>query len=354
LTRRPHRRSNAASGKGKRVVSRVDISALFSDAADRAATDSAILAAAGDSGFMTVCGLPRDVPVDAASRRALLRLFTLPASETRKLWRQKFEPTHRNVYRGWFPLQNGHETYKEGIDLGPDLAFGSKVVDERDPLREATPLPAETTLPGWRAATATYFKSMERVAQTLMHALARGLGLPERHFDATFAGGISTLRLIHYPVRPPESMTGVPEDKLWVTHRGERCYLLGRAHVDSGLMTLLAQDGVSGLQARAAGGNWVDVPPEEGTLAINFGKLLETWTGGRIRATEHRVIGRGEERYSIPFFYDARADALIEPLPLSGMPRFTPFYFGDYLWSTMTKFVEFHGLEGLRRPQGRS
>ena len=64
-----------------------------------------------------------------ASRRALLRLFDLPAGETRKLWRQKFDPAHRNVYRGWFPLQNGHETYKEGIDLGPDLAYGPEAVD---------------------------------------------------------------------------------------------------------------------------------------------------------------------------------------------------------------------------------
>ena len=32
---------------------------------------------------------------------------------------------------------------------------------------------------------------------------------------------------------------------------------------------------------------------------------------------------------------------------------FEPFYFGDYLWSTMTRFVEFQGLEGLRRPQGQ-
>jgi isopenicillin N synthase-like dioxygenase len=335
------------------VVPRIDVSALFSETAPHTATDAAILEAANGSGFMTIGGLPPGVPIDAASRRALLRLFNLPSGETRQLWRQKFDPAHRNLYRGWFPLQNGHETYKEGIDLGPDLAFGPDVVDPGDPLREATPLPPETTLPGWRAASAAYFEAMERVAQALMHALARGLGLPERIFDATFAGGISTLRLIHYPPRPPESMIGIPEDKLWVTHRGVRHYLLGRAHVDSGLMTLLAQDGVAGLQARAADGRWVDVPPEEGTLAVNFGKLLEMWTGGRIKATEHRVIGRGEERYSIPFFYDARADALIEPLPLSGAPRFAPFYFGDYLWSTMTKFVEFQGLEGLRRPQGQ-
>jgi isopenicillin N synthase-like dioxygenase len=335
------------------MVPRIDVSALFSDSTDRARTDAAIIEAASSIGFMTISGLPPDIPIDAQSRRTLLRLFDLPPAETRKLWRQKFEPRHRNIYRGWFPLQNGFETYKEGIDIGPDIAFGADAIDPNDPLREATPLPPEHALPGWRAAAAAYFRAMERVAQALMHALARGLGLPQHIFDDAFAGGISTLRLIHYPVRPPHSMAGVPEDRLWVTRNGERHYLLGRTHVDSGLMTLLAQDGVAGLQARAADGAWVDVPPAEGTLAINFGKLLERWTGGRIKATEHRVIGRGEERFSIPFFYDARADALIEPLPLPGLAPFTPFYFGDYLWSTMTQFVEFQGLEDRRRPQGQ-
>jgi isopenicillin N synthase-like dioxygenase len=336
------------------MIPRIDISALFSSALPgRALADDAIMAAASGSGFMTVCGLPPNVPIDAAARRALLRLFDLPPSVTRRLWRQKFDPARRNVYRGWFPLQNGAETYKEGIDLGPDIAHGAALVHKGDPLREATPLPPEHALPGWRDAAARYFIAMESVAEVLMHALARGLGLPEAAFDRTFAGGISTLRLIRYPVRSPDSMVGIPEDRLWVAHPGGRRYMLGREHVDSGLMTLLAQDGTPGLQARAADGSWIDVPPEEGTLAVNFGKLLERWTGGRIRATEHRVLGHGAERFSIPFFYDARADALIEPLLLPGAEPFAPFYFGDYLWATMTGFVEFQGLEGLRRPQGR-
>jgi isopenicillin N synthase-like dioxygenase len=194
---------------------------------------------------------------------------------------------------------------------------------------------------------------MEAIAQVLMHALARGLGLKQEIFDETFAGGISTLRLIRYPPRPPESMAGVAVDALWVDHAGAKHYMLGRAHVDSGLVTLLAQDGVSGLQARAAGGDWIDVPPEDGTLAVNFGRLLERWTGGRIKATEHRVIGSGQERHSIPFFYEPRIDARIAPLPLAGIAPFAPFTYGDCLWATMTRFVEFQGLEGLRRPQGR-
>ena len=335
------------------VIPRIDVAPLFAGPSpQRDRVDAAILAAARQSGFMTIGNLPADLPMKAAHRRALLRIFDLPPDETRKLWRQKFAPAHRNIYRGWFPLQNGAETYKEGIDLGPDIAHGADCIDGKDPLREATPLPPGAAVPGWREAAAAYFRAMERVGAALMHALARGLNLSEDTFDAAFDGGISTLRLIRYPVRPPESMAGVPEDRLWVEQDGRRHYMLGRAHVDSGLVTLLAQDGVAGLQARGADGAWIDVPPEEGALAVNFGKLLESWTGGRIKATEHRVIGSNRERCSVPFFYEPRADAEIRPLPLPGI-EFEPFLYGDYLWSTMTKFVEFHGLEGLRRPQGR-
>lgn len=335
------------------MIPSIDVAPLFAPPSpQRNAADAAILAAARDAGFMTIGGLPSWAPVDAAGRDALLRVFDLPESETRRLWRQKFAPDHSNVYRGWFPLQNGAETYKEGIDLGPDIAYRRPRAATADPLCEATPLPPEEILPGWRAAAGNYYRAMERVAAALMRALARGLGLPEMHFDAVFAGGISTLRLIRYPLRPPESMLGIAEHLLWVEHGGSRHYMLGRAHVDSGLVTLLAQDGVPGLQARAANGEWVDVPPKEGALAVNFGKLLERWTGGRIKATEHRVIGMGRERHAIPFFYEPRADAVIAPLPLSGVEPFAPFAYGDHLWSTMTQFVEFRGLEGLRRGGG--
>lgn len=344
------------------MIPRIDVAALFTEPSPRRdRVDAEILAAARSCGFMCIGGLPLDIPIDAAARRDLLRIFALPPEATRRLWRRKFAPAHRNIYRGWFPLQNGAETYKEGIDLGPDIAHGARRVNADDPLREATPVPPEAALPGWHAAAATYFHAMERVAAALMHALARGLGLPEDIFDDAFAGGISTLRLIRYPSRPPESMAGIPEDRLWVERDGRRHYVLGRAHVDSGLVTLLAQDGVAGLQAHTpagadGAGAWIDVPPEEGTLAVNFGRLLERWTGGRIKATEHRVIGHGltaaRERCSIPFFYEPRTDAQIAPLPLPGI-EFEPFLYGDYLWSTMTRFVEFHGLEGLRRPQGR-
>jgi isopenicillin N synthase-like dioxygenase len=330
----------------------LEVGALFEGATrERAAVDRALMDAAGAVGFAAIGGLPAEVAVDPATRLELLRIFSLPASDIRRLWRQKFDASHPNVYRGWFPAQAGDPTHKEGIDLGPDVAYGAAVLDRDDVLRAATPLPPEASLPGWRAGASAYYRALERTATVLMRSIARGMGLDAGYFDSAFAGGISTLRLIRYPVRSAESLEAEAGEPLWVTHAGERRYLVGRPHVDSGFLTLLAQDGVEGLQARAADGAWLDVPPREGTLVMNFGRVLERWTAGRIRATEHRVLGAGRQRYSIPYFHEPRVDALIAPLPIAGCEPFEPFLFGDHLWSSITRFVEFHGMEGLRPPR---
>lgn len=334
------------------AIPRIDIGALFeAPSPARDAADRAIAEAAAAVGFMTVTGLPSDVPIGRASRRELLRIFALPETELRKLWRQKFDPAQPNVYRGWFPTQPGDATYKDGIDMGPDLVYGADVVDETDVLCGATPLPPEDALPGWRAAAAAYYRALQRTGAEIMRSVARGLGLADDTFDAAFDRGLSTLRLIRYPVRPAAALAATEEGLLWTTHNGERRQFTGRPHADSGFVTLLAQDGVGGLQARMRDGAWVDVPPGEGTLAVNFGRVLERWTGGRIKATEHRVLSVGRERFSVPFFYEPRADAEIAPLPLAGVAPFEPFLYGDHLWEATTRFVEFRGLEHLRKPR---
>ena len=331
----------------------IDVGPLFGMRSfERDLIDQAIMAAAATSGFMVVRGLPPDVPVGRTARADLLRLFQLPERETRKLWRQKFDPAHPNVYRGWFPLQTGFLTAKEGIDMGPDVVHGAAVVCNGDPLREATPLPSAEALPGWRESVSAYYRAMEKVSQALMRAIARGLSLEECFFDRAFDRGLSTLRLLRYPVRTDTELTARSDPNVWVTHDGAKVYVNGAPHVDSGFLTLLAQDGVSGLQARHRDGTWLDVPPNDDGLAVNFGKVLERWCGGRIKATEHRVIGTGRERMSIPFFYEARADAEIRPLPVDGA-SFEPFLYGDYLWATTTQFVEFRGMESLRKPMRR-
>ncbi len=330
----------------------IDVSCLFGPShAGRDAVDAAIVRAGRELGFMTIAGFaePAGVPPDVL--RQMLRIFALPDDRKRRLHRQKFAPENPNVYRGWFPLSGKGATYKEGIDIGPDLVRAATPSD--DPLLEPTPLPDEIELPGWRAEAATYYRSMERIGGALLRAIARGLGLPEASFAPVFEDGISTLRLLHYPVRPADLLAAAGEDII-VDHHGRRLAVSGKAHVDSGFVTLLAQNGVEGLQALDRAGDWIDIPPQDGTLVVNFGKLLDRWTGGRIKATEHRVLGSGRERYSVPFFYEPRVDARIAPLASLSDVAFAPFDYGDHLWQSMTAFVEFAGMEHLRRPRTRA
>jgi isopenicillin N synthase-like dioxygenase len=320
------------------MIPTIDVTPLLSaPGPERQAADAAVLAAARDIGFMIASGLADDV-LSAATRRRLLAIFALSETQKRKMARRSFVAENPNVYRGWFALQEGHPTYKEGTDLGPDLV---RAMPHRtdDPLTEPTPLPPESELPGWRATAAAYYRSMEAIGAMLMRSLARGMGLPEAAFDAAFENGISTLRLIRYPVRRTEGLDP--------SHRVGDGYMLGAPHVDSGLVTLLAQDGVAGLEVQDRAETWIGVPPTEGTLVVNFGKLLERWSGGGVRATRHRVVGSGTERFSIPFFYEPAVDAVIAPLGLG--EHFAPVTYGDHLWEATTKFIEQRGIAHLRK-----
>jgi isopenicillin N synthase-like dioxygenase len=331
------------------VIPIVDIGPLFAeDKSAQQLADRALFAAARDSGFLCVTGVPAAMPLGSATRERLLAIFALEEAEKRRLYRRKFAPENRNVYRGWFPIQPGNLTSKEGIDLGSDVVHPPEAGAGTDPLLESTPLPDERRLPGWRAAISAYYTSMERIAAVLMRSLARSLALPSDYFDSAFRRGLSTLRLIRYPPRAAAELASMSDPDLWVASGSERRHLAGAPHTDSGFLTLLAQDGVAGLQARCADGSWIDVPPAEGTLVVNFGQVLEQWSAQRIRATEHRVLGSTVERYSIPFFYEARADATIAPLPLDPADAFSPFQYGDFLWKRMLSFVEFRGMQTLR------
>lgn len=326
----------------------IDIGPLYGPAsASREAVDAIIMNAAADPGFMQITGFPGLEQIGPENRTRLKTIFAVPDAAKRRMMRINFNPANTNIYRGWYPAQAGVRSFKEGIDIGPDIARETPVSD--DPLREATPLPTEEEAPGWRKAAAEYYLLMEKVGAALLRSIARGLGVAEHHFAPLFDNGVSSFRLAYYPPRTVETF-GDDDPKLAeVTHLGKTLQLSGAAHIDSGFVTLLAQDGVPGLQVDV-GDRWIDAPPRDDALVVNFGKLLETWTGGAIRATRHRVVSRGEPRYSIPFFYEPAAEAVIRPLP--GRGDFAPFSYGDFLWDATTKFVEQEAVRHLRPPRG--
>ncbi|CAK9155258.1 unnamed protein product [Ilex paraguariensis] len=57
---------------------------------------------------------------------------------------------------------------------------------------------------------------------------------------------------------------------------------------------------------------------------VNLGDMLERWSNSMFRSTLHRVLGNGQERYSIAFFVEPNHDCLVECLPTCQSPENPP------------------------------
>ncbi|MER9303229.1 hypothetical protein NKJ06_03340 [Mesorhizobium sp. M0293] len=168
-------------------IETIGIADLFgppSPARDR--TDARIMAAAAGIGFMAVRDFPGDDWLTPDKRAQVLHIFSLADAEKQQLLRWNFDRTKNNVYRGWFPLQPTAVSYKEGIDMGPDLAHAARTPASDDPLCEPTPLPADDALPGWRAAAADYYRAMEAVGNALMRSNRPRTWPAGNHFRCLF------------------------------------------------------------------------------------------------------------------------------------------------------------------------
>lgn len=196
------------------------------------------------------------------------------------------------AWRGYFPL---HGELTSGVpDEKEGLYFGSE--READGRRLVGP-----NLFGsqrMRDVVLAYIAELEALGHRLVASVARSLGLPDAYFDERYtADPLVLFRIFHYPP--------IPRPDAWSVG----------AHADYGLLTILRQDDVGGLEVNGPDG-WIAAPPIEGTFVVNLGDMLDRLTGGLYRSTLHRVrnvSNRG--RLSFPFFFDPALDAVVEPLP---------------------------------------
>jgi isopenicillin N synthase-like dioxygenase len=104
---------------------------------------------------------------------------------------------------------------------------------------------------------------------------------------------------------------------------------------------MLQQDDVGGLEIKTKSGEWILVPPVEGSFVVNIGDSMMTWTNRRFTSTMHRVVNQyGRERYSVGVFANPDYDTVIAPLPNcvteATPPQFEPMVAGEallYLYS---------------------
>ena len=144
---------------------------------------------------------------------------------------------------------------------------------------------------------------------TILRNMAEGLSLDSNFFDALFEPDhTGFIRLNYYPVADPmadrDDVEHLDVADMGVHH-----------HSDAGALTVLLQDDVGGLQV-FNNDHWYDVPPVKGAFVINTGDMMQVWSNDHYQAAIHRVLAmQDRDRYSIPFFYNPRADARVEPLP---------------------------------------
>lgn len=175
----------------------------------------------------------------------------------------------------------------------------------------------------FREVAALFYSRAMTAAERLQRLLALALHMPADYFVQRHCGENITLRLLHYP---PVAAEGVDTEQMGAG-----------AHTDYGMLTLLLQDDVGGLQVQSADGAWHAVPPREDAIVINSGDMLERWSNGRYRSTPHRVlpVAGARERYSVALFLDPDSATRVEALPScvddAHPPRFPPTTAGQHL-----------------------
>jgi isopenicillin N synthase-like dioxygenase len=282
----------------------IDVAPLMADAGDQKAVTAAIRQACTENGFFYVIG--HGVSEDLNRRlEELSHRFFAQDVETKLEIRMDLAG---KAWRGYFPvgdeLTAGKPDFKEGLYFGSQLGEDDPRVHAGLPLHGLNLFPAG--VPGFGDTILEYMAALTDLGHALMRGVALSLGLEQGYFRERYmADPLTLFRIFHYP-----PVTSKPEaDEPWGV----------REHTDYGVLTILKQDDVGGLQVKTRS-RWIDAPPVPNSFVCNIGDMLDRLTRGVYRSTPHRVQNvSGRSRLSFPFFFDPAFDAHIEAIDLSGM-----------------------------------
>ncbi|MFC2967300.1 isopenicillin N synthase family dioxygenase [Acidimangrovimonas pyrenivorans] len=296
------------------VIPVIDITPLR-DGSDPEGVARALHAASTGLGFIYVSGHGIPDAVIEGARAAAYDFFhadpglkaTVKVSERHRGW----------LGQGGAKMQDGARAdLKESFIWGWQDFAGNTPEDH--PLRGRNQWP--DFQPGLEPAAMAYFDAADEVAHHLMRGFALGLGLAPDFFLQSADRPLSRASFVYYPPQPEEA--------------GADQFGVG-PHTDFGVLTVLCQDDVGGLQVEDVNGDWIEAPPIPGTLLVNVADLLSRWTDGAYTSTPHRVVNAsGRERLSLVLAFDPNPETMIDPGAVFGPgheAKSEPIYCGDYL-----------------------
>jgi isopenicillin N synthase-like dioxygenase len=265
-----------------------------------------------DHGFFLITGHGLDAVI-ADTFRAATRFFQSDASVKGAIRRDARNPLGYNERE----LTKRKRDHKEVFDF---------VDPTNGPAKDYNRWP--TGVDGFREAMECHYAACSDLAARTTEIVFHALGLPSPVSDR-YQGDPTTsnMRLNHYTVGDPVA----EDERRGLADLGD--VALGH-HTDLGLLTLLSQDDVGGLQAESPEHGWIDVEPRPGTIVVNLADVMQVWTNDQYRAAVHRVLPMTvSTRMSIPYFLNPPRDATIEPIAelAQGSPRYRPFVFREFI-----------------------
>ncbi|OWF35819.1 gibberellin 2-beta-dioxygenase 4-like [Mizuhopecten yessoensis] len=264
--------------------------------------------------------------------------FNQPYDKKKCLLRKQWNPENTNMFRGYFPVIEGEPSRKEGFEFGPVYPTIDSNTTRASWIYEENVWPEEDGKLPFKSELTKAFDIMHNTAMEILRLTARGIGIDENAFIGLFDDKpLTTFRMIHYPTwesTPPEVCL-LEDGKVITTPE----------HTDTGFMTLLTTFGYSGLEVMTADGRWAAVAPRSNSLVMNIGDVFSRMLGGRFRATRHRVVDIGEDRFSFPFFLEPSFDAdigvnFLTKFTGSG-PKHVPELYGPWVFHQY-KYVKKH------------
>ena len=275
----------------------IDLAEL-GDSAHHTPAHARLACVARDIGFFYLEGHGIDSAQIERMEAITRQFFALPPEA-----KQRIAMRNSRHFRGYTGV--GGEITRLRPDLREQIDFG----EELPPIQQAPETPAwwglqgpnqwPEELPALQGEILAWLETTRTVAKHLLQAFLVALEQPATALDALVAAPHNNrLKIIHYPGQvQAQSDQGVG------------------AHKDGGLLTLLLQDEVGGLQVQTAHG-WLDVPPRKNAFVVNIGEMLELATNGYLRANVHRVVSprSGASRYSIAYFFSPSLQAREVPL----------------------------------------
>jgi len=218
---------------------------------------------------------------------------------------QKQIITVNQAQRGWMRKGLTRLEGSASADVKEVFFWGREVSEDDPDVLQKLPLVSpnqwpEQVLPNFKANILEYYQAVMALGSSLLECIAYGLDKNPEVFREKYTKPLGRGQLVYYPPISADDLA---------------CNSYSAApHTDFGVLTILLQDSLGGLQVRHQNGEWIDVPPIEGSFICNIGDLLERWTNGKLKSTIHRVLNTsGKDRLSIPVFFDPNSDAWIDP-----------------------------------------